>query len=81
MKVDQVVLKCFEGQLVPAPAIKAAAGLVGRRSSSGPREEMMMMTMITMLVMISSPAVVSWTGAQRKRGERERERQGGRRIS
>lgn len=39
VKVDQVVLKCFEGQLVPAPVIKAAAGLVGRRSSSGLRND------------------------------------------
>lgn len=39
VKVDQVVLKCFEGQLVPVPVIKAAAGLVRRRSSSGLRND------------------------------------------
>lgn len=63
--MDQVV---FEEQLAPAPAIKAAAALAGSRCSSGLRE---MMTMITTLAMMSSPAVTSWTRAQRKRGREE----------
>lgn len=58
-----------EGQLVPASAIEAAAALAGSRSSSGLRE----MLMITMLAMMSSPAVASWTRVQRNR-ERERVR-------
>lgn len=70
--MDQVVFKCFEGQLASVSAIKAAAVLAGRRSSSGLRE--MMMMMITMLAMMSSPAVVSWTRAPRERGGREKER-------
>lgn len=33
--MDQVVFECFEGQLVPVPAIKAAAALAGSCSSDG----------------------------------------------
>lgn len=57
-----------KGQLAPASAISAAAALAGSRSGSGLRE----MMMIAMLAMMSSPAVASWTRAQRK-GAREKE--------
>ena len=71
----------LEEHLVPVPAIKAEAAPHRRRSSSGLREttatkrrrrrRRMMMMMITVPVMMSSPAVASWTRAQKVGNERD----------